>query len=125
MHFLAGLFILAGFWVLFGAKSAIHEIEACIFWLIAAVLSGSAAVRSAIQTLHQDFIRREPEEKQGRGNVLLDFSPANQPSKSLQDWFFHIVIAVLLLAAIILLLEKDRVSKGLREWFAPAELHMK
>jgi hypothetical protein len=44
-----GVSMLAGLWLLANAKSAIHEIEAFLFFLMATVALGSAAVVSEIR----------------------------------------------------------------------------
>ena len=48
---------LVGSVMLLGAKSAIHEIESFILFLIAAVLLGSCAVVGAVDKMRKEWIR--------------------------------------------------------------------
>jgi len=114
MHFLAALFIVAGFVLLLGAKSAIHEIEAFILWLIAAVLSSSASIVTAMDRIHKEIIGRH-DGKQESPPVFL--SPATSSNAKTRDVFFVAIIIVLLIAAFTLLWYKDQASPLLREWF--------
>lgn len=113
MHILAALFILAGFGLLIGAHSAIHEIEAFILWLIAAVLSCSAAIVTAIGRIHKEIIGRHEGKQE---SVPIFVSSATSSNTNARDAIFVAIIIVLLIAALTLLLYKDQAVPLLRGW---------
>ncbi len=116
MHFLAALFILAGFALLLSAKSAIHEIEAFIIWLIAAVLSCSASIRDALQRIYKELIPKEREHPE-----TLDI-PRRAPQglwNSIKDASIIIFMVLFLFLALSVLLSKDRSGLQIPKWLLP------